>query len=183
MPAPKRRATPAATARDLIPELGKQFVANNVAGLATAQTAAGAAPTTDADFAELLTSAARLPEMVTFIGYLGSTVSHPSGANWLMLYLDWQLRNWLLVENDGILFETKLRADGQPFGQCDVIWVDAGSSVGSGDGPQSVEARFLTGEFTRAGDFDAAPAGGTSQAPTGVFCRVRTQTCCRRASN
>ena len=36
--------------------------------------------------------------------------------------------------------------------------------------PQSDEARFLTGEFTRAGDFDYSETGGQSAAETGLFC-------------
>ncbi len=127
------------------------------------------------------------PELVTFTGFLGGTVEQPAVGGgvkvWRLLYLDVQLRSWLLVEEVGIVETAKVRDDNVPVTKDrDVIWVRDEASVALGGGPQSVEARFLTGDFTRAGDFDASPVGGTLAASTGVFCEASTVSCCRRGS-
>ena len=51
-----------------------------------------------------------------------------------------------------------------------MLWVNRDTAVGRGSGPQSDEARFLTGQFIRAGDFDQWETGGPSSAETGLFC-------------
>ena len=51
-----------------------------------------------------------------------------------------------------------------------MLWVGLDTAVGRGSGPQSDEARFLTGHFTRAGDFDGWDTGGQSSEETGLFC-------------
>ncbi|MGH2969197.1 MAG: hypothetical protein ACRDK0_09050 [Solirubrobacteraceae bacterium] len=130
----------------------------------------------------ILAQATDVPELVTFSGFLGDTVPQPSGNVWRLLYLDWRLQTWLLVEEGEILHAEKVKDDGAPSGLVDVIWVRADASVRRGSGPQSVEARFLTGAFTRAGDFDASPTGGTLAAATGIFCEARTPVCCYRRS-
>jgi hypothetical protein len=95
---------------------------------------------------------------------------------WWLLYLDLRLQSWMLIEETGVIRtervrdDTVPRADRQEVGERDVVWVRSDASVATGSGPQSVEARFLTGDFTRAGDFDASPTGGTSDAVTGDFC-------------
>jgi hypothetical protein len=48
-----------------------------------------------------------------------------------------------------------------------------------GGAPEAVEARFVTGEFTRAGDFEGSAPGVTTAAPTGIFCPT-TPSCCTR---
>lgn len=136
-------------------------------------------PATPADLA----AASELPELVIFAGFLGATVTQPvANKDWRLLYLDWRLMTWLLVQEDGILLAEKVKDETAPSGERDVIWVRADAPVRSGSGPQSVEARFLTGEFTRAGDFDAPPTGGTFAGSTGVFCEAKTVGCCYRRS-
>jgi hypothetical protein len=126
--------------------------------------------------------AADIPDVVSFVGFLGETFKQPTGdqgGEWQMLYLNAELRTWLLVENSGIVHTEKITDDSTPSGNYDMVWVNADTAVGIGRGSQSSEARFLTGEFTRAGDFDGAPAsGGTIAASTGVFCEARTAGCC-----
>jgi hypothetical protein len=123
--------------------------------------------------------AADLPQLVAFAGFLGGTVPQPGMAtDWRLLYLDWRLLNWLLVKDDDVLHVERVKDPTAPSGERDVIWVNADAPVRGGSGAESVEARFLTGDFTRAGDFDAAPSGGTGSAATGIFCEARTPFCC-----
>jgi hypothetical protein len=121
-----------------------------------------------------------LPEPIMFAGFLGGVVEEPDGdREWQVLYVDLELNNWLLVELEGILAHDNIVDDGVPFNQKrDVIWVKADAAVGRGSASQSVDAQFLTGEFTRAGDFEVPPAGGASAAATGIFCQARTVGCC-----
>jgi hypothetical protein len=119
-------------------------------------------------------------EAIMFAGFFGGVVEDPSGGReWQVLYLDFELNNWLLVEPGGIIADAQVADPGVPFEKVrDVIWVKADTAVGRGSASQSVEAQFLTGEFTRAGDFEVPPAGGTSAAATGIFCQARTVGCC-----
>ena len=123
--------------------------------------------------------ATNLPELVTFAGFLGPTVTQPGPDSiWRLLYLDMELRTWLLVEETDILVTEKVKDETAPSGKRDQIWVYADAPVGHGSGTPSIEARFLSGEFTRAGDFGAPPGGGTLAAATGIFCQARTPSCC-----
>jgi hypothetical protein len=129
---------------------------------------------------DALVRASDLPELVTFAGFLGDTVTQPGqDTQWRVLYLDLELRRWLLLDEADILLAEKVEDEAAPTGERDLIWVKADASVGRGSGSPSVEARFLTGEFTRAEDFEAPPTGGTLAAATGVFCQARTPSCCR----
>ena len=119
-------------------------------------------------------------QLVTFTGYLGPQISW-SGQQWRLLYLDLRLECWLLIEESGIVDAQQVRDDTAPNGKCDLIWVKADAAVGAGRGSQSDEARFLTGQFTRAGDSEPSWNGGTQTASTGPFCA--SVLCCRRASN
>lgn len=124
-----------------------------------------------------------IPELVTFVGFVDGYLTSPlSGNDWLLMYLDAQLQAWLLVEKSGIQDSDVIVNDTAPAQARDVIWVKRNAAVGRGRGTQSNEARFLTGEFTQAGDFELAPAGGTTAASTGVFCGADTAFCCRRPS-
>jgi hypothetical protein len=128
-----------------------------------------------------LVKASNLPGVVTFVGFVGEKVSHPSSSrDWRVLFLDMALDRWLLVEEDGIVDWEQITDDKIPHKKCDVIWVKKDAAVGNGRGSLSVEAQFLTGEFTRAGEFEATLTGGTHAASTGVFCEATTATCCYR---
>ena len=136
------------------------------------------------DLATKLANLAGLPELVTFAGFLGGLLEDGGGRPWRLLYTDWQLSRWLLVREEDIVFRKVLRGDKSPaYEEHDVIWVKSDASVGQGKGSPSVEARFLTGDFTRAGDFEAPPAGGAPRGPTGFLCQVITPYCyCRRTT-
>jgi hypothetical protein len=125
-----------------------------------------------------------LGEYVTFAGFISGTVTQPGNTTttWLLMYLDTQLLSWLVVEGDKVVHTDKITDDDAPSGKRDMIWVQRDAAVGLGSGPQSDPARFLTGEFTRAGDFEASPAGGTRAASTGAFCGANTPLCCTRRS-
>lgn len=140
--------------------------------------AAAAAGTTVASTAATSTS-----QLVTFTGYLGPTIDWPARKPWRLLYLDLRMECWLLIEESGIVDAQQVRDDTAPSRLCDLIWVKADAAVGAGRGSQSDAARFLTGQFTRAGDSETSWTGGTHTATTGVFCGASTVTCCRRASN
>jgi hypothetical protein len=139
--------------------------------------AAAAGPTTSS------TAATSASQLVTFTGYLGDPITSPGGQTWRLLFLDLRMDSWLLIEESGIVDAQRVDDDTAPSGKCDLIWVKADAAVGAGRGSQSDEARFLTGQFTRAGDSETSWTGGTHTATTGVFCGASTVTCCRRASN
>jgi hypothetical protein len=119
-----------------------------------------------------------VPELVTFAGFVGATLKQQEKF-WCVLYLDTRLQTWLLVQKDGIVFRDPVKKDDAPCGIQDVLWVKADTPVGRGSGSLSVEGQFLSGDFTRAADFDAAPSGGTLGAATGVFCEARSPGCCQ----
>jgi hypothetical protein len=121
-----------------------------------------------ADLANALARQAGLPELVTFAGYLGGTVQDGSQTEWRVLYLDTHLQRWLLVRDTDVLYNVSVDDETSPSSKRDVIWVRADASVGGGSGSQPVEARFLTGAFTRAADYEAPPSGGTTADATGV---------------
>ena len=112
-----------------------------------------------------------VPEFVTFDGYLGATITHPSGAppddfnQWCVLYRDLALRSWLLVEKAGVVRRLALDDKNVTEDPRDVIWVKAETAVGRGSGSMSNEAKFLTGVFTRAGTLEAGPSGSRWAAP------------------
>lgn len=129
--------------------------------------------------ANALANSDSVPELVAFAGFLGGSISREDKP-WRVLYLDSRLASWLLVDEQRIIHWDKVEDDGAPGRRRDVIWVPADTAVGRGGGSQPVEARFLTGDFTRAGDFDASPAAGTGPS-TGVFCPT-TPVCCYKTT-
>jgi hypothetical protein len=131
-----------------------------------------------ADFGE----ATGIPQLVVFAGLLGDPVQNPRGGTWHQLYIDWGLADWLLVEQRGIVHRITITDPAIHPLTRDVIWVDEDASVGRGNRSQSPEGQFLTGDFTRAADFDAPVGGGTLGASTGVFCEAKTPSCCRYPS-
>lgn len=103
-----------------------------------------------------------------------------SETDWLAFYLDARLQTWLHVQREAIVLRRTVHDHLSPFGSHDVIWVRAQAPIRHGSGPQSIQQRFLTGDFTRAGDFDAPPAGGTFSSPSGLLCVPGSPGCCPR---
>jgi hypothetical protein len=160
----------------LVKELAEELAASG-------PEAFNAAVATAADPQELAAAFAEssdVSQVAAFEGYLGATVEH-DGKDWCVFYLDLQAQSWLLVEKDCIVKRASVEDSTRPC-ERDVLWVRGDGAVGIGHGSQSVQAQFLTGEFTRAADFEASPTGGTLEAATGVFCRG-TPSCCRRMSH
>lgn len=122
-------------------------------------------------------AATALPELVIFEGFTGTTFDRPEGTTWQRFYLDPRLFRWLIVEGSRIRYSKRITDGESPTEGCDYIWVDADALVGTGSGPEPIEATFLTGEFTRAADFEAASAGGTPGGSTGPFCPPRSPLC------
>jgi hypothetical protein len=160
-----------------ITDLARELRAKKVAQIEVAAEEPAAA-----DLADGLANSTNVPELVTFAGYLGGQVKYGDENLWRVLYLDTRLQTWLLVRETDVLYSKSVDDDKSPSNKRDVIWVKADASVCRGSGSQSVEARFLTGDITRAGDFEAPPVGGTTAAATGVFCEARTPFCCYRRS-
>jgi hypothetical protein len=150
-----------------------------VPALSAMEVSAASSSATPHQLADALAESSNVPELVAFAGFLGGRVTHEKTV-WQLLYLDSRLRSWLMFEKDEIIGRDRVNDKSAPSGQHDVIWVAADAAVGRGGGSQPVEARFLTGQFTRAGDFDASPAGGAG-ASTGVFCPT-TPVCCYRTT-
>jgi hypothetical protein len=167
MPAPKKKPPPT-------------FVQRLAAALAATPAASGPLKGTTGPAESQVAAAANLPELFTFPGFLGAVVAQPGvGKQWQLMYLDLGLKNWLLVEEIGIVTTEEVLEDKAPDRKMDVLWVTADTAVGRGSGSQSLEAQFLTGEFTRAADFRSSPRGGTLAAATGVFCDAESIGCCR----
>lgn len=144
-----------------------------------AEVSAASGSATPQQLANALAESANVPELVAFAGFLGGHVTYDK-KTWQVLYLDSRLLSWLIIERNRIISRDRVKDDKAPSGKHDVIWVPADTAVGRGGGSQPVEARFLTGDFTRAGDFDASPAAGTGPS-TGVFCPT-TPVCCYRTT-
>jgi hypothetical protein len=137
-------------------------------------------PTEKENLAADLANQSDLPDLVTFAGFLGGTLKDAGGNEWYLLYVDWRLSRWLLVPKEDIVYRKAMKDENAPSGERDVLWVRGDASVGEGSGSPSLEARFLTGEFTRAGDFETPPTGGPRAAATGAFCEASSALCCTR---
>ena len=122
-------------------------------------------------------AATGLPELVIFAGFTGDIFERPRGRSWQRFYLDPQLFRWMIVEGLRIRHSKRVKDPESPTEGCDYIWVEADALVGSGSGPQPVEATFLTGEFTTAADFEAPSPGGSPGGQTGPFCPPRSPLC------
>jgi hypothetical protein len=123
------------------------------------------------------------PGRLSFTGYVGGEFEH-DGMNWCVLYLDWDGQTWLLIERDGILGRQTIPSDagsGTPAPR-DVLYVKPDAAVGNAGRTLTRRGLFLTGDFTRAGDYDAEMEGGTLAAATGVFCQARSPGCCNKTT-
>jgi hypothetical protein len=129
----------------------------------------------------VLGAAPTVPDVVALDGFISGTLAQPGGVPFWLIYRDWRRFSWLLVEEGGIVHSEQVTDDSVPGGLRDVVWVRPDTAVGQGTGTQSDQARFLTGEFTRAADFEGSAGGETAAASTGVFCPT-TQFCCLRTT-
>jgi hypothetical protein len=133
----------------------------------------------DEAYAEAYANQANLPGLSLIAGYLGGSVSR-EGVPWRLVYLDARLDTWLLVNEDDIVVHQPPTDEKAPFGERDMLWVDASANLLRGSGPRTNDGRFLVGELTRAGDFAASSTGGTFSAATGLLCEATTPGCCIR---
>ena len=104
------------------------------------------------------------------VGNLAAALANPPNVAGVAAAPVWRMITWWLVEGTGVVHVDTIPEDGNPALARDVLWVNRDTAVGRGSGPQSDEARFLTGQFVRAGDFDQWETGGQSSAETGLFC-------------
>jgi hypothetical protein len=158
---------------DLVTSLAKELLDKEVVDAAAAEGEPAAA------LATALAEATKVSELVPFVGFVGGAVKRRDGSDWRVLYLSWSLATWLFIEADGIRASAEIEDRTVPGGRRGVLWVDAHAVVGRCEQRrQSMEARFLTGEFVTAGDFDAPLDGGSGAGTTGLFSDARTPSCC-----
>ena len=93
------------------------------------------------------------------------------------------MQSWLIIERAGVLAHKRMANEPGVSAGREVLWVKADAAVGRANRSLSVEGEFLTGAFTRAGDFDVGQEGGTLAAATGVFCEARSVGCCMGRTN
>jgi hypothetical protein len=158
---------------DFVKELGEQFAG---AGVSDELDGAGTAEEVAAELAR----SDSVPDLVSFTGYVGATVNRDQ-RRWLVLYLDVDLNRFLLVDADGVVHRKPIDDKKAPCKKRDVIWVkaNAAATIGTYGMARSVEAEFLTGEFTRAADVEETrPTGAALPAATGIFCEARSAACC-----
>lgn len=120
---------------------------------------------------ELANAVAQRPEVVpTRIvhGYLGGFVDEDNV--WRVIYLDAELQTWIIAADASIRDRRTVKDEAAPTGSRDVIWLDREDRIISGQWPQTVKGRFLSGDFIRFADFEAEPNGGTFPSPSGLFC-------------
>ena len=91
-----------------------------------------------------------VPQLVTFAGYVGPTVTQ-QGKDWCVFYLDTRLLTWLLVPLDGIVYRDPVTDDTAACGIQDVLWVKADTSVGYGSGSLSLEGAVPDGRLHASG--------------------------------
>jgi hypothetical protein len=145
-------------------------------------TAVAAADTADAKAAAVENADPDTKQLVQ--GATAERAAIPSETDWIVFYLDARLQTWLHVQREWIVLRRTVHDHLSPFGSHDVIWVRAQAPIRHGSGPQSIQQRFLTGDFTRAGDFDAPPTGGTFSSPSGLLCAgVGSPGCCPHHTN
>jgi hypothetical protein len=119
-----------------------------------------------------------LPELTTFLGYLGGTVKQPDGTTWRVMYQDQKAVTWLLVPDDEIVLHDRVEDDKAAFKERDVIWVKADTPVRQGRRGESEQSMFLVGTFTSAGDLHASLIVGTTYGgDSGILC-APTPDCC-----
>jgi hypothetical protein len=109
------------------------------------------------------------PKRYCFVGFVG-TPFRAFNRDWCVLYQDWELETYVLIEQDGVVRREMLpQVTGEPAAK-DALWVKAETAVSSGHGALSIEGLFLMGNFTRAADFEVESLlGGTAAAATGGY--------------
>jgi hypothetical protein len=134
--------------------------------------------------ARQLAAVPRLPELIMFAGFVGGTVNFNVAAQnttWRLLYLDAKLQTWMIVQASDIVFQRPPDKDVPHIDQRDLVWVKADASVSKGTGQprlDDIQASYLRGDFTRAGDFAAGQSSGTVSPSAGLLSEARTPGCC-----
>jgi hypothetical protein len=116
------------------------------------------------------------PELVTLVGYLSATRGDGE-VTWRQFYLDLSLRRCLWIDDNAIVAHRELKDEELKPAVRDMIWVKADAQIVVANAAAAAEVQFLTGEFTRAGDFDVDAMAGALSPATGKFCG-RSPACC-----
>jgi hypothetical protein len=128
-------------------------------------------PTQIGDFGTLAGS----PEIKCITGYIGGQCTYPSSSIWWqILFLDANLRNWIIVDRQQILYSDRRDDREAAAGKRDFIWVKADTLIAHGDPQTDPKNLFLTGAFTRAGDYETSVRGDTHSSASGLICDAIT---------
>jgi hypothetical protein len=129
---------------------------------------------------------ARSPDLEVIQGYNGSCVCEkrfePAEQWWHVIFLDIRLSKWVIVPWEAMQLYERREDPSLPFGYADRIWVAADARIGVGDVTTSVDALWLSGDFTRAGDFRSSLGTASGSSTSGVLCDAITPRCCKKAS-
>jgi len=130
-----------------------------------------------ANLAKRVVAKIELRQLSLFAGYLGPKLDH-DGLTWRLMFADARLRHWLLFPSDDVVAEQRARDRSAAFDKRDIVWLRGDARVVRGHTPQTVEGRFLSGEFTLAADIETGAGGASEGAATGLFCEATTPFCC-----
>jgi hypothetical protein len=139
------------------------------------ETDATEAPTTLPDVVGDFGVGADTTQTKLLVGRLGGRCQYPPDARWWrVLFLDVDVNRWILVLEDDIKDHQIVKDPRIPGGAIDYMWVKADTPVGPGDLKTDPRNLFLTGGFTRAGDFDTSVRGDTYSPASGLICEAIT---------
>lgn len=101
----------------------------------------------------------------------------PAAQVWQVLFLTFDLSDWLLIRDEDIAYSCRVQDRTAPDGLRDYVWVRRDALIARGDSTKSPESLFLSGAFTRAGDFQTSLRGDTNSS-TGLACELTTPGTC-----
>jgi hypothetical protein len=113
------------------------------------------------------------PPLTCFTGYLGEPLVR-GDKTWRLLFVDVHLSEWLLFDEADAVMNYRAKDPKAIGGALDYVWVKSEAAVGAGNASNPPETIFLTGAFTRAGDFASSLRGDTYSSPSGLICDAVT---------
>ena len=113
--------------------------------------------------------------LTVLVGFLGGRKQYaPDDRWWRSLFLNPALTEWVVIDEEQILEAYRANDDRCPGGSLDYIWVKSETPIGSGGLQTDPRNLFLTGGFTRAGDFATSVRGDTYSPASGLICEAIT---------
>jgi hypothetical protein len=121
-------------------------------------------------------------ELRSFTGYLGGRWTRGT-KEWQLLFVDSNLRDWIMMRADQIVYWQRVDDNKAACGKRDYIWLQTDAQVGRGSTLTYPEALFINGGFTAAGDFAASMRGDTWSSDNSLFGEATTPGCCTGKSH